>query len=305
MKSVSLKQIGDSFNASQMNRTGWLFVGPSLFMLLVFFFIPVFGALLMSFTDFDIYALADIKNLRLVWFAKYAELITTPLFWKAMLNTAYYALVGGPLCIAVSLGLAMALNVPGIWLKSVFRTALFVPYVATLVATAAIWRYLLHTKYGWVNLALGQVGIHPIDWLNDPHWSMPAIILFSVWKRFGYNMLSLLAALQKIPEDLYEAARIDGAGPWARFIHVTLPGVAPSLWMVAIMTMAAYVQIFAEPYVMTQGGPAQSTVSLLYFMYEQGFKWWNLGTASATAFILFVIMLILTALRPKSEEAAL
>ena len=104
---------------------------------------------------------------------------------------------------------------------------------------------------------------------------------------------------------LIEAARIDGAGPWARFIHVTLPGVAPSLWMVAIMTMAAYVQIFAEPYVMTQGGPAQSTVSLLYFMYEQGFKWWNLGTASATAFILFVIMLILTALRPKSEEAAL
>jgi multiple sugar transport system permease protein len=115
-------------------------------------------------------------------------------------------------------------------------------------------------------------------------------------------MLILLAALQRIPDDLYEAARVDGAGSWARFIHVTLPGVTPVLWMVALLTIAGYFQLFAEPYVMTQGGPAQSTVSLLYFMYEDGFKWWNLGHASATAFILFAVLMGLSFLRPKSEE---
>lgn len=289
----------------EVGQVAWAFVLPSLIMLGVFFFLPVAAALLMSFTDFDIYALADLKALRFAGVSNYIGLLTTPEFWKAMGNTAFYALVGGPLCLIVSLGLAILLNMAGVPFKAFFRTVLFLPYVSTLVAAAAIWRYLLNTHYGWINQALMTVGLHPVDWLNNPHWSMPAIILFSVWKSFGYNMLILLAALQKIPDDLYEAAHIDGAGPWGRFVHVTLPGIAPSLWMVGIMLMAAYVQIFAEPYVMTQGGPAQSTVSLLYFMYEQGFKWWNLGTASATAFILFVIMLGLSMLRPRNAEAGL
>jgi multiple sugar transport system permease protein len=119
---------------------------------------------------------------------------------------------------------------------------------------------------------------------------MPSIILFAVWKNFGYNMIILLAGLQAIPEDLYEAARIDGATPWQRFVHVTLPGLAPVLLVVAIITVSGYFQLFAEPYVMTQGGPLQSTVSVLYLMYEQGFKWWNLGVASAVAFLLFVLI---------------
>ncbi len=282
---------------------GYVFIGPALIVLVVFFLGPVLGALVMSFTDFDIYALADLKNLRFIGFGNYLDLLTTPLFWRAFANTCYFALVGAPLSIAVSLTMAMALNVPGVALKSVYRTALFAPNVATLVAAAVIWRYLLDFHYGWVNLALEFFGIHPVDWLGNPHWSMPAIILFSVWKNFGYNMLILLAALQNIPEDLYEAARIDGAGFWGRFVHVTLPGVAPSLWMVALLTIAGYFQLFAEPYVMTQGGPAQSTVSLLYFMYQDGFKWWNLGHASATAFILFAILLGLSFVQTRSREA--
>ncbi len=282
---------------------GYVFVAPALLVLLVFFLAPVIGALVMSFTDFDIYAMADLKNLRFIGFGNYIDLLSTPLFWKAFGNTCYFALVGAPLSIMVSLGAAMALNVPGVALKSAYRTALFAPNVATLVAAAVIWRYLLDFRYGWVNLALAHIGLHPVDWIGNPHWSMPAIILFSIWKNFGYNMLILLAALQNIPEDLYDAARVDGAGLWSRFVHVTLPGVAPSLWMVALLTIAGYFQLFAEPYVITQGGPAQSTVSLLYFMYQDGFKWWNLGHASATAFILFFVLLSLSFLRPRSQEA--
>ena len=153
-----------------------------------------------------------------------------------------------------------------------------------------IWRYLLHTRYGLINQALAGIGIDPVDWLGDPHWSMPAIILFAVWKNFGYNMVILLAALQAIPRELYEAARIDGAGA-LRAVHRRDAArcSAPTLVMVGIMTIAGYFQLFAEPYVMTQGGPLRSTVSVLYFMYEEGFRWWNLGYASAVAFLLFVI----------------
>lgn len=132
-------------------------------------------------------------------------------------------------------------------LKALYRTALFAPYVATLAAAAVIWRYMLDAQYGWLNQFLIVLGLQPIDWLGNPHFSMPAIILFSVWKNFGYNMLILLAALQRIPDDLYEAARVDGAGPWERFIHVTLPGVAPSLWMVALLTVAGYFQLSPNP----------------------------------------------------------
>jgi multiple sugar transport system permease protein len=152
---------------------------------------------------------------------------------------------------------------------------------------------------------LGWVGISPIDWLGDPHWAMPAIILFAVWKNFGYNMIILLAGLQAIPAELYEAARIDGASAWQQFRHITLPMLAPTLLMVGILTVSGYFQLFAEPYVITEGGPLQSTVSVLYLMYNEGFKWWNLGSASAIAFLLFVIMFAVTAcmLRIGRKEA--
>jgi multiple sugar transport system permease protein len=133
--------------------------------------------------------------------------------------------------------------------------------------------------------------------MGDPRWAMPAIVILAVWKNFGYNMIILLAALQNIPEDLYEAARIDGASRWQLFRHITIPGIAPVLLLVSILTMTGYFQLFAEPYVMTEGGPLQSTLSVLYFMYEEGFKWWSLGRASAVAFLLFVLMFLVTLLQ--------
>ena len=283
-----------------MNRTalaGWLFVSPAVLAIAVFFAVPVVAALAMSFTDFDIYALADLKNLRFVGLGNYEALITTPLFWRALANTLLLVVLGVPLSIGVSLGAAMLLNSKLARWRAFHRTALFAPVVTTLVAVAVVWRYLLHTRYGLVNYGLGQLGVDPVDWLGDPHWAMPAIILLSVWKNFGYNMLILLAGLQAVPEDLYEAARIDGASRWQQFLVVTLPSLGPLILLVAILTVAAYFQLFAEPYVMTQGGPAQRTVTVLYFMYEEGFRWWSLGSACAVAFVLFVFMFVFTILQ--------
>lgn len=276
------------------STAGWVFAAPALAVIAVFFGLPVLAAFAPSLTDFDIYALADVRNLRFVGLDNYLRLLRDPLFWTALGNTAYFVAVGVPLSIAVSLGAALLLHSRLAIFRPFFRTALFAPVVTTVVAVAVIWRYLFHTRYGLANWALSWFGIDPVDWLGDPRWAMPTIILFAVWKNFGYDMIIFLAGLQSIPEDLYEAARIDGASPWRQFRHVTLPMLGPVLLMVAILTTAGYFQLFAEPYVMTQGGPLQSTVSVLYLMYEEGFKWWNLGNASAVAFLLFALMMAVT-----------
>ena len=276
------------------STAGWLFAAPALAVIAVFFALPVLAALALSLTDFDIYALADGGNLRFVGLGNYLGLMQNPLFWQALGNTFYFVLVGVPLSIALSLGAALLLHSRLGVFKPLFRTAYFAPVVTTVVAVAVVWRYLFHTRYGLVNWALAGIGIEPVDWLGDPDWAMPTIILFAVWTNFGYNMIIFLAGLQANPEDLYEAARIDGASRWRQFLHVTLPMLGPVMLMVAILTLSGYFQLFAEPYVMTQGGPLQSTVSVLYLMYEEGFKWWNLGNASAVAFTLFVIMATIT-----------
>jgi multiple sugar transport system permease protein len=278
------------------HHAAWWFLTPALLVLGLFFLLPVIAALVLSLTDYDLYALADIHNLRFVALQNYWALLHQPLFWSALGNTFYFVLVGVPLSMGASLAAALLLNSPLARIKPFFRTALFAPVVTTVVAVAVIWRYLFNTKYGLVNYGLAEIGIHPMDWLGDPHWAMPTIIAFAVWKNFGYNMIIFLAGLQAIPLDLYEAARIDGASAPRQFWHITLPMLKPTLLMVSILTVAGYFQLFAEPYVMTEGGPLQSTVSVLYLMYEDGFKWWNLGAASAVAFVLFVIIFVVTTL---------
>jgi multiple sugar transport system permease protein len=286
----------------RFDRAAWWFVAPALLVIAIFFFLPIVAAFLISLTDFDIYALADLANLRFVGIGNYLKLLQTPPFWQALGNTLYFVGAGVPLSIAASLGAALLLHSRLARFKPFFRTALFAPVVTTLVAVAVIWRYLFNTRYGLLNYALGGLGIDPIDWLGDPHWAMPAIILFAVWKNFGYNMIIFLAGLQSIPEELYEAARIDGASVWRQFASVTLPMLSPVVMLVGILTIAGYFQLFAEPYVMTQGGPLQSTVSVLYFMYEEGFKWWNLGSASAVAFVLFLLIFAVTALQLRGKR---
>ena len=278
----------------KVSWAGWVFVGPAIAVIGLFFVFPVAAGLALSFTDFDLYALADLRNLRFAGLDNYVHVLSLPLFWKALFNTLYFVVVGVPLSIALSLATAVLLQSPLARFKPFFRTALFAPVVTTLVAVAVIWRYLFHVRYGLINEALGAIGLGPFDWLGNPHWAMPSIILFAVWKGFGANMIILIAALQAIPDDLYEAAKVDGATRWQQLRHVTLPMLGPTLLLVSILSMAGYFQLFAEPYVMTQGGPLQSTVSVLYLMYEEGFRWWNLGIASAVAFLLFVLMAAVT-----------
>ena len=291
----------------KLQSKGWLFVAPAVAVIGAFFVLPVIVAFALSFTDFDIYALADIGNMRFVGLENYANLLHTPLFWQALGNTAWFVIMGVPLSLAASLGAALLVNSQFNKAPAFFRTAYFAPVVTTLVAVAVVWRYLFHTRYGLINYALAKLGLPAPDWLGDPHWSMPVIVILAVWKNFGYNMIIFVAALQAIPHDLYEAARIDGASFRQELRHITLPLLQPTFVLVGILTIAGYFQLFAEPYVMTQGGPLQSTVSVLYFMYDEGFKWWNLGSASAVAFVLFVVILAVTAYpirRLRQESAA-
>ena len=285
-------------------RAGWLMTAPALTAIGLFFVLPALASLILSFTDFDIYALANLNNLRFIGLDNYQRLVTNPLFWQAMGNTMWFVLFGVPLIVIASLAAALLINAKTLRWRAVWRVALFAPFVTTLVATAVVWNYLLHTRYGLINYALGQIGIAPVDWLGNPSTALPAILLFVAWKSFGYNMIIFLAALQAVPRDLEDAARVDGANAWMRFRHVTLPAIAPTVLLVAILTVAGMFQLFAEPYVMTQGGPARSTVTVLYFMFEEGFKWWNLGSGAAVAFILFLCILVITLLQLKLARRA-
>jgi multiple sugar transport system permease protein len=275
----------------------WVLVAPALAVLAVFFVGPVLASFALSLTDFDVYAVARLDRLRLVGADNYQALLASRRFWTALRNTLYFVLVGGPLSIALSLAAALLLDARTVRWKPLFRTVLFLPVVTTLVAVAIVWRALYHPRAGLLAWLCAQVGLTPVDWLGDPLWAMPAIILLALWKNFGFNMLVFLAGLQSVPVALHEAARLDGAGAWRRFRHVTLPVLAPTFGFVIVTTSIGYLQLFAEPYVMTRGGPAESTLSIVLLMYEEGFRWWNLGYAAAVAFVLFAIILSVTGLQ--------
>lgn len=278
-------------------RAAFVFLSPALGAMLVFFFLPVAAALLLSLTDFDIYALADPANARFVGLGNFLRLLRDPVFWKALTNTTLFVVVCGPLTLLVALGAALLVNSKLTRLKGLFRTAYFAPVVTTLVAVATVWRYLYHPRFGLLNRFLESLGITPIDWLGDPRWALASIILLSIWKNFGYDVIVLVAGLNNIPETLYEAARLDGAGFWTQLRHVTLPMLLPSLFFCGVITTIGYFQIFAEPYVMTNGGgPVNATLTMVLLMYKQGFRWWSMGYASTVAFVLCAVILAVTAL---------
>ena len=279
-----------------MNPAFW-FVAPALAAIGLFFFVPVAASLGLSLTDFDIYSVADLANLRFVGRANYGRLLGDAAFWTARRNTAYFVVVGAPLSVATSLAAALLLGSRLVRWKALLRTIYFLPVVTTLVAVAVVWRFLYHPRVGPLARLFEALGLPAVDWLGDPAFAMPAIILLAVWKGFGFNMVIFVAGLQAIPERLYEAARLDGASAAQQFRHVTLPMLAPTTSFVLLMTLIGHFQLFAEPYVMTQGGPLKSTTSIVLLMYEEGFRWWRMGHAAAIAFVLFVIMLAATLLQ--------
>ena len=284
------------------SRAALLFLAPAIVLLSIFFFAPVIAGFALSVTDFDLYTLGDVHNLRFVALRNYRELIANPIFWTAFFNTMYFALVGGPLTVAVSLFAALLVNHKLTRWKALFRTIYFAPVVTTLVAVSVVFKYLYHPRFGIINLALGALHLPQPDWLGDPHFAMPALILLSVWKGFGYTMIIFIAGLQTIPEELYEAARLDGAGAWGQFRHVTLPMLGPTFLFVGVVVAIGQLQIFAEPYVMTAGGPLNKTLSIVMMMYQQGFKFWRMGYAAAVAFILFLVIGAATLLQMRLGE---
>jgi len=278
------------------SRAALFFLAPGLFIVFVFFLLPVAAAFLLAFTDFDIYALADIHNVRLTGLSNFVGLFHNPVFWIALRNTLFFVVVGGPLTVVVSLGAALLVETKAARFKPLFRTIYFAPFVTTMVAVATVFKFLYHPRFGLINHALAVFHIPPVDWLGNPKWAMPSIVLLAVWKNFGYNMIVFIAGLQAIPESLYEAARLDGAGGVRRFRHITVPMLAPTFLFVGVITMIGYFQLFAEPYVMTRGWPLNATLSMALFMYQQGFRWWNMGYAAAIAIVLFLLILAATLL---------
>ena len=283
-------------------RAAALFLSPAIVVLVIFFFVPVIAGFALSVTDFDLYSIGDIHNLRFVALRNYAAVVRNDVFWTAFFNTLYFSVVGGPLTVAASLAGALLVNAKVARWKPIFRTIYFAPVVTTLVAVALVFRFLYHPRFGVINRMLDAAGLPQVDWLGDPRFAMPAIILFAVWKNFGYNMIIFIAGLQNIPEELYEAARIDGAGEWRQFRHITLPMLGPTFLFVGVVTAIGYLQLFAEPYVMTRGGPVNKTLSAVMLMYQQGFKWWRMGYAAAIAFLLFLVIGAATVLQMRLQE---
>jgi ABC-type sugar transport system permease subunit/ABC-type glycerol-3-phosphate transport system substrate-binding protein len=282
---------------------GYLFVMPALLMLAVFLFVPLAVSFLMSLTDLNIFNINRWGDIRFKGWENYAFTLKDPVFWKSLRNTLYFAGFGVPLTIAVSLFTAVALNLKFVRAKGLFRVALFSPVVTTIVAVAVVWRWIYNPEYGPLNWILESIGLSPLHWLADAKTAMPSLILMAVWKNFGYNMVIFLAGLQTIPESHYEAARIDGANAWQCFRFITVPGLAPTMLFVTILTTIGYLQFFAEPYVMTKGGPLDSTMSIVLYIYNQGFRFFNLGYASAVSYVLFGLIFCFTLLQLKLKKS--
>jgi len=270
------------------NVYGAAFVGPLVVGLVVFTYGPVVAAAYLSFTKGDY-----ISTPVWVGLSNYNRAFHDDIFWKALGNTAYYVVGTVPAGIVLSLALALAMNQE---LRGIvfYRAVFFLPTITSAVAISLMWSWMYNPEFGIVNALLRAVGLKGPMWLASPDWAMPAIMIMSVWRGLGYNMLLFLAGLQGIPRELYEAAEIDGAGSWRRFLHVTFPLLSPTTFMIAVLSIIGGFQVFEYSYVMTQGGPLYSTLTVVLLIYQRGFETFEMGYASAIAYLLFAIILVLT-----------
>ena len=270
----------------------WGFAVPFVLSFGIFMVVPLVSSLLMSFTDFKSSDVQDPSGVNFVGLEQFRKLFSDPLFRKSMLNTAYFVVVGIPLTLVVSLLLAVALNSGIHRFRSIFRVGFYTPVVTSIVAIAVVWRFILQPD-GLLNHLLGFIGISGPNWLNDTKWSMPSMILLAVWRNMGTSMVILLAGLQSVPVEVQEAAMTDGATTRQRFFKITLPLLRPTLLVTAVLLSVGYLQFFEEPFVMTRGGPLNSTLSVTYFTYNQ-FGFGKYGLASAASYVLFLAIVLLS-----------
>jgi multiple sugar transport system permease protein len=277
-------------------RAAWILALPFCLLFLTFTVWPVVQSLFMSFTDTRSRDLRTPFAVNVVGLENFTKALSDPLFLQAARNTAYFVLVGVPLTMVLALLAAVALDRGITKFRSAFRLGFYLPVITSIVAVAVVWRFLLERESGLINTVLGWVGIDGPNWLGDPTWSMPAIIMMAAWRNFGTAMIIFLAGLQSVPWSLHEAAAIDGAGAWKRFRYVTLPLLRPTILFVSVTTAIGYLQFFEEPFIMTNGGPLNSTLSLSMYTYRQ-FGFGNYGYAAAISYIIFVVIVVVTAIQ--------
>ncbi|WP_106814852.1 carbohydrate ABC transporter permease [Microbacterium timonense] len=269
--------------------TAWLFLTPSLIILIAFTLYPMIQAVYLSFTDYNLIRAAEFIGL-----SNYVELFQAAPFWNAFTNTVVYALVVTPVTVILALLFAIMLN-QAFRGRAFARTAIFLPFIVSLGIIAIAWSFLLDPNIGLLSYWLSFVGIVPEQgWLSDPRYAMAAVMLVGVWKNVGFYMVIYLAGLQSIPVDMYEAARLDGAGPWQRFRSITLPLLSNQTLLVMVLALIATLQAFDQIYVMTRGGPFFKTETLVMLIYREGFQELRFGYASAISFVLLIFVFILS-----------
>jgi len=273
---------------------GYLFAAPYLLIFTAFLALPIVASFIMSFTDFGLGDLADPLGARFVGLANFGALFADDTFRQAALNTFLYTAFGVLATLALGLAAAVGLNRGLGKLSGLFRVGYYLPVVTSIVAIAVVWRFLLDPDYGLLNAVLRLVGVSPANWLGDPNLALPTITAIVVWRNLGNAMVLFLAGLQGIPNEVYEAGRIDGANRWQEFWRITWPLLSTTTLFTAVMTSIGYLQIMEEPFVMTQGGPLNRTLSVSIYMYQQGFNFFHLGYASAIAYTMFVVIAAIT-----------
>lgn len=275
----------------------WVFLAPALLLLTVFVLYPIANLFYLSFTA------GSFTRAGIQWagLRNYVRLLSSPDFWQVLGNTAYFTIATVIPSLVIPLGLAVLLN-RTVALRDWLRTAYFIPSITSLVAVGLGFRWLFQTD-GPVNALLGAIGIAPVPWLSSPTWAMPVLILLSIWKQLGFNLVVFLAGLQTIPVSRYEAAELDGANGWQQFRHVTLPGLRPTLVFAAVTTAIFTLRSFEQVYVITGGGPLNSTNLLVYYIYDQAFAQFDFGYAAAAATLLLVITLLLVWVQLRVQRA--
>ncbi len=268
---------------------GYIFMSPAILGLLLFWLGPMIASMWLSFTQYDMLGSPTWTGLE-----NYRQLMQDELFWKSFRVSAMYSLVSVPLVLAVSLLLAVLLNqkIHGMYF---FRSIYYLPTVMSGVAVAMLWRWMFNSEYGVINAFLSKVGIQGPPWLQSERWALPALIITSLWT-IGGSILIWLAGLQGIPQELYESAEIDGAGRWRRFLHITIPMISHVTFFNLVLGIIGALQVFAEAFVLTGGGPNNSTLLLSLYLYRNAFQYLKMGYASAIAWVMFLIVLLLTLL---------
>jgi multiple sugar transport system permease protein len=287
---------GVARRALREGPAAWMLALPFCLLFLIFTAWPVVQSLFMSLTDTKSRDLRRPFAVNVIGFDNFTKAFSDPVFRKAAFNTAYFVVIGMPLTLGIALAAAVALDRGITKFRSAYRLGFYLPVITSIVAVAVVWRFLLQDEFGLINTVLGWVGINGPNWLGDPNWSMPGLILMAAWRNFGTAMIIFLAGLQGVPWVLHEAASIDGASAWQRFRHITLPMLRPTLLFVSVTTSIGYLQFFEEPFVMTNGGPLNSTISMSMYTYKQ-FGFGNYGYASAMSYLIFVVIAIVAAIQ--------